>query len=99
MAAYRAAAGDKHKRGSRSTGSGVMRERCGVRASKLNRQQDSGNQAKSLLGADHLAWKVDRMQGAHEGKPVHDAMGGDVSYAAEVAMEEAMSRMNVEENT
>ena len=54
MAAYRAAAGAQHRSSSQNTQhsnnaigtAGVVRERPGVRASKLNREQGSGNAAK-----------------------------------------------------
>ena len=104
MAAYRAAAGAQHRSKSQNTQhnnnvlgtAGVTRERPGVRSSKMNREQGSGNAAKSLLGQDRLAWKLDRQEGAFKGRPVHDALGGDKTYAAEVAMEESIGRMNLD---
>ena len=57
----------------------MLGERPTVRQSKIYRQNESGNEMKSLLGVDHLSWDSEKQQGCFAGMAVHDARSGAVA--------------------
>ena len=67
-----AMAGHHHQPGMPQNLGNTLGARPCVRQSKLYRQHESGNAAKSLLGMGNLAWSIDHKEGAYKGQRAYD---------------------------